>query len=189
MLHLNYIDGELMMTDAGLRRLAATMKVLTLAGMVATAAGAVLTLTMFDDLAAAALARYDIAYDAARFGWDARLTVMGLWTVGPLLLIAGLWRLHRAFGEAAEGRPFSAVSTSGFRGFAAAILAWAIYKPVVAAVSTLVLSVVGGPGGGKLAIDIGSDTLAGIFVALLVLMMAQIFDRGRALADENAAFL
>ncbi|WP_136656553.1 DUF2975 domain-containing protein [Nitratireductor sp. XY-223] len=119
----------------------------------------------------------------------AKLLALSVEMVGALILVYGLSGLRRTFVESAEGRWFSASSIDGFRRFAWVSLAM-VFVDIVQQSALSVIMSVGTPGvQNQLSISFGSLDLAKLFTALLFVFVAQVFVAGKAIDDENAAFI
>ncbi len=104
---------------------------------------------------------------------------------GSLAVYAAL-RLRQLFDFYARGLIFTAENTRCLRGFALAILGFALAKPVAGALMSVVLTMTNPPGQRMLAISFGSSELTTLFVGCIFLIIAWIMDEGRELAEEQA---
>ncbi|MDA4844576.1 hypothetical protein [Hoeflea poritis] len=119
----------------------------------------------------------------------AKLLALSVEMIGVLIFVYGLAGLRRTFVESARGRWFSSVSISGFRRFAWVSLAMVFVEIVQQSAMSVIMSV-GTPGlQNQLSITFGSLELAKLFTALLFVFVAQVFVAGKAVDDENAAFI
>ncbi|WP_419911454.1 DUF2975 domain-containing protein [Hoeflea sp.] len=119
----------------------------------------------------------------------AKLLALTTEMIGILILVYGLAGLRRTFVESARGQWFSAASINGFRRFAWVTLAMVFVDILQQSAMSVIMSV-GTPGvQNQLSIGFGSLDLAKLFTALLFVFVAQVFAAGKAIDDENAAFI
>lgn len=104
---------------------------------------------------------------------------------GTIALFA-VWRLRQLFGLYADGRIFTAGTARCLRHFAAAVIAFAIAKPITSALLSVVLTMNNPPGQRQLAISFGSSELTTLFIGGIFLIIAWIMDEAQALADDQA---
>jgi len=105
------------------------------------------------------------------------------------IAVFAVWRLRRLFGLYADGLIFTADNTRCLRHFAAAILAFAIAKPVTGALLSVVLTMNNPPGQRQITVSLGSSELATLFIGGVFLIIAWIMDEAREMAEEQAEII
>ncbi len=100
--------------------------------------------------------------------------------------ILAFWRLRALFGLYEQGQIFTAGSIRSLRGFAIAIILFAIAKPLANALLSMALTLSNPPGQKMLAISVGSSDLTTAFIGCVFLIIAWTMDEGRELAEEQA---
>lgn len=122
-------------------------------------------------------------------GWVGRLTAMMISAVPLVCLVWGLLQARRCFQAFAAGRFFTAEGIYGLRGFAMALFASALLRPVAGAALSVLLSWGAGVGKRALVISLGSDTLLSLLFAGMIVIITWVMTEARSLADENAQFV
>ncbi len=113
-----------------------------------------------------------------------------LLTEVPVILISlGMWQARMCFSGFARGQLFTSQAVRYLRSFAAWTFASALAAVLVGPVLSVVLTLHNPAGMRHLAIGIGSDHMLTLLFATMVWLMAAVIGQGRALAEENAAFL
>lgn|GEM_PF-4974764 len=98
--------------------------------------------------------------------------------------LLGLVFLRRMFLEGAQGRYFSEMSVSSFRHFSWAALAYVVAAPIERTLVILVFTL-GNPEGERMfSVSVGTPDLHALFLGLLLVAVAHMFDHGRKLAPE-----
>ena len=119
----------------------------------------------------------------------ARLAGLAVALAGVVVQIYGLAGLRRTFEESVSGRWFSYRSIQGFRRFAWVSLTMVFIGIVQLSAWSVILSM-GTPGvQNQLNISFGSADLTTLFTAMLFVFVAHIFLAGKAVDEENAAFI
>ncbi len=116
----------------------------------------------------------------------------GAWVVTVLYLGVGLWGLfylHRAFRNFAQGEFFSLSNSRDLRWFSILLFVQAAAKPVHTALCSVVLSLNHGPGQKVLAISFGSHELQIIALAMILWVISDLLVKGRELEHENRLFV
>ena len=116
--------------------------------------------------------------------------VGALLTEVPVVLMSlGLLQARKCFSSFAQGLIFTTQAVLCLRGFAAWTFASALAAVLVGPVVSVLLTLGNVIGARHLAIGIGSDHVLTLVFAGTVWLMAAVIGQGRALAEENAAFL
>lgn len=110
-------------------------------------------------------------------------------TSGAVLQAYGLLGLRRTFLEAAAGRWLSIPAVLGFRRFAWVSVAMVFFSIVRESAYSMIFSWHNPPGSRVMTITFGSEQLAALFTALLLVFAAHVFAAGREVEEENRAFL
>lgn len=109
--------------------------------------------------------------------------------VAALCMALGLWRARDCFKGFALGQLFTEQAVFGLRRFSVWMLRSALAALLGAPVLSVLLTFGNPPGTRMLAVGVGTDQLLLLFFAAVVWLMAAVIGQGRALAEENAAFL
>ena len=109
----------------------------------------------------------------------------------PVVLVASyaLLNLRSFFRHTSHGRTFSRRALSGFKVFAWSIAALAVLAPLQGAALSAFLSWCAPGEGGQLQLELGSDDLTTLFVALVFVSVAHLLDRACAQQDELDTFI
>ena len=111
-------------------------------------------------------------------------------TFVPLLFFcAGLWQARACFRLFEAGEVFTAATVRCLRRFAGWVSVSVAASMVAATATSVVLTFHNPPGARHLAISFGTDQVFTLFFAGMVWVMATVIGQGRALAEENAAFV
>jgi hypothetical protein len=105
------------------------------------------------------------------------------------IAVFAVWRLRQLFGLYAQGLIFTTENTRCMRHFAAAVVAFAIAKPITGALLSVVLTMNNPPGQRQLAISAGSSELTTLFIGGVFLIIAWIMDEAREMAEEQAEII
>jgi DUF2975 family protein len=125
----------------------------------------------------------------SEMGWGIRFAAIMISATPLACLVWGLMQARRCFLEFTEGRFFTLEVIHGLRGFAVAVFASALLKPVVGAALSVLLSWGAGPGKKALVLSLGSDTLLSLLFAGTIAIIAWVMTEALAVADENAQFI
>jgi hypothetical protein len=102
------------------------------------------------------------------------------------IAILAFWRLRSLFGLYEQGYIFTAESIGSLRGFAIAIILFAIAKPFANVLLSMALTLSNPPGQKMLAISVGSSDFTTAFIGCVFLIIGWTMDEGRKLAEEQA---
>lgn len=105
------------------------------------------------------------------------------------IAVFAVWQLRLLFRLYADGLIFTAANTRCLRRFAAAVVAFAIAKPVTGALLSVVLTMNNPPGQRQLSITLGSSELTTLFIGGVFLIIAWIMDEAREMAEEQAEII
>lgn len=120
-------------------------------------------------------------------GWfilPLRLGAAGIVTVSALITLYGLVGLRRLFAACAEGGYFTAGAVGGFRQFALASLAGAIWAPFQHTLLGVYLSVANPNVPNAVELAFSSDDVRAIGIALTFFLIAHILAEGRRRDEE-----
>ncbi len=104
----------------------------------------------------------------------------------------GMWALLglvRAFSACARGEIFSTPVISGFRQFASASVAAAIWTPIDATITRAALTKIDPGIQGQLSIGFGSDDFERIGLAMMMWLIVYLLSEGRKAVEENESFV
>ena len=118
-----------------------------------------------------------------------RLLAFAVGMLQAAIAIFAVWRLRQLFALYAEGLIFTADNTRWLRQFAAAVLTFAVAKPITGALLSVVLTLDNPPGQRQLAVTFGSSELTTLFIGCVFLIIAWIMDEARTLAEEQAEII
>lgn len=121
---------------------------------------------------------------AAEMPWLLRLGI-AVGSIPTLILLVGLARLRSLFRQLASGPVFSLDGARALRDFAAAVLAYALLRPVVGAAQSVLLTMVNPPGQRHLAISLGSGDLVAVLVGFVFLAVSWILVEGHRVAEDS----
>ncbi|MCG8543216.1 MAG: DUF2975 domain-containing protein [Alphaproteobacteria bacterium] len=102
------------------------------------------------------------------------------------LTIYAVWRLRTLFGLYARGLIFTAENIRCLRGFALAVLGFALAKPISGSLMSVALTMGNPPGQRMLSVSFGSSEATTLFIGCVFLVISWIMDEGRELAEEQA---
>jgi len=100
-----------------------------------------------------------------------------------------LWSLRRLFLLYAQGAVFSAGAMRALNAVAIALFAGEIVSVFAQAPMSLALTWANGPHHREICLSFGSEDVAALFMAGVVLVIARVMAEARRMADENAAFV
>jgi hypothetical protein len=178
-----------MTENASHRRFAGFLAFATAVGAVALPVLAIIIWLFWDRFAGPASANLGLGLDLSVLGQGARAAILAISLTGALIWSSGLLSLRRTFTEAAAGRPLSENAVRGFRRFAWIALAMVFVGIVQRTLYVMIYSAALSGGGGQLSIQFGSREVGALFIGLLFVFAAHLFEAGRRAADENASFL
>ena len=118
-----------------------------------------------------------------------RLGGMAICMPAALVTSYGLLNLRSFFRHTSDGHTFSRRALSGFKVFAWSVTALAILAPVQGAALSAFLSWCAPGEGGQLQLELGSDDLTTLFVALVFVSVAHLLERACAQQDELDTFI
>jgi heme A synthase len=116
----------------------------------------------------------------------------GLWALTAAYLSIGviaLYYLFRAFRQFADGAWFTADNSRSLKRFAILLFAQACLQPIYGGAASVILSLNHPAGQKVLSLSIGSNELRTIAIAMILWVVSEILLKGRALEDENKAFV
>ncbi|MEL6829806.1 MAG: hypothetical protein AAFO63_06685 [Pseudomonadota bacterium] len=162
---------------------------LTLLGAVALPVSSVAIWLFWDTLATLSAAGLGHIYDPTRLNTVSRLIGFGVFFVGALIQAYGLLGLRETFLEGVAGTPLSPRGVGGFRRFAIVSLIMVLMGVVQHTVIVLLLSINDPSMPGALSFQFGSNEVGSLFMALLLIFVAQVFTVGQRAEEENSAFV
>ncbi len=118
-----------------------------------------------------------------------RLGAMGFALIPVAFSVWALWSLRLLFRRYAEGEVFSHDALRYLNNVAVALFASVIVGFVAQAPITFILTWPLGAGHRAISLGFGSDDVATLFMAGVVLAIARVMVAARRLADENANFI
>lgn len=127
--------------------------------------------------------------DVATLSWTTRFSALAVTLLPNALLMAALWQLLKLLTGFTTGDCFSRTSTRRFRLLAGFVFAYALSLPLAGAALSVVTSWINGPGQRLLSISLSDSNIGLLLVGACLLVLAQVWDRARSLADENASFI
>jgi hypothetical protein len=114
----------------------------------------------------------------------------GLWTLLPLgIVLLGLHRVWRLFGEYAQARVFSHRALDSLRGFARCVLATGILSPIYGGVLSVIVTFDRAPGTRQLNLSVSSDDYAMILIGAVLLAISSVMAEAARVAEDNAGFV
>ena len=129
-------------------------------------------------------------------GVDAGLMVLhtqvlgGLWSLFPLgIVLLGLQRLWRLFGEYAQARVFSQRALISLRGFARCVLAMGLVTPLYGALLSVIITWDRRPGTRELNLQFNSDDYAMLLIGAVLLAISSVMAEAARVAEDNAGFV
>ncbi len=159
-------------------------KWLLVLGVVALAIG-IPTILLFTDKVATALADVFVTPPGSEVVW----MIAGIMVFGAVMLLLTLFALgllRRIVDSVGEGNPFTRINGTRLRGMGIAVLAIQIVTFFGGILATTILAILGEVKPDRdfhLSID-GGISLTGIMLALLLVILARVFDRGADMQDE-----
>ncbi|MEO5690522.1 MAG: DUF2975 domain-containing protein [Burkholderiaceae bacterium] len=114
----------------------------------------------------------------------------GLWTLLPLgIMLLGLQRLWRLFGEYAKGCVFSHRALVSLRGFARCVLATGFVSPLYGGVLSVIVTFDRLPGTRQLNVSLSSNDYAMILIGAVLLAISTVMAEAARVAEDNAGFV
>lgn len=116
----------------------------------------------------------------------------GLWllTFGYIAIgLVGLYFLRRAFSNFAKGQLFNQSNSRDLRMFSILLFAQALAKILHLALSSVLLSINHSAGQKMLTVNLGSDEVKMIALAMILWVMSDLLVRGCKLENENKQFI
>lgn len=175
---------------AGLRQLSRVMAWFSTAGFVFVPASLVFTFL---------LPRHGgwLSFDWNHLNDGLSAAVPLAYRIGALVFALGggaftmwaLWSLRRLFLHYADGDVFSHAALGALNHVAVALFAGVVVGFAVQAPISLLLSWHLGSGHRAISLGFGSDDVARLFMAGVVLVIARVMAQARRLADENEGFV
>tara|TARA_R110000868_G_scaffold158190_2_gene386117 strand:- start:5574 stop:6137 length:564 start_codon:yes stop_codon:yes gene_type:complete len=178
-------------SDAGTRRLSRFLAIATLIAMVGAPFAALMPWLFpgLADLIAGPVATVLGGPDLDWFSLPLRLGAAGLALIPLGITLYGLSGLRSVFRACAAGAYFSAESVSGFRQFAVASLASAIWSPIEHTAYTGYLSAANPYVQSRIEISFGSPDVQAVGLALLFFLVTHLLAQGRRTQEEMELFL
>ena len=105
---------------------------------------------------------------------------------GAAIVLYGVARLRRLFMLYGEGQVFTLETARCIRGFALAIMLYAVSSPVIGGLLSVVLTMGNPPGERALVISFSSNELALLFLGGCLLVISWVMAESSRLADDNA---
>ena len=118
-----------------------------------------------------------------------RIGALSICLPAALVTSFGLLNLRSFFRHTSHGRTFSRRALVGFKVFAWSVAALAIVVPLQGAALSAFLSWCAPGEGGQLQLELGSDNLTTLFVALVFVSVAHLLERACAQQDELDTFI
>jgi hypothetical protein len=120
---------------------------------------------------------------------DLRLLALACAMVPTAFSMWALWSLRRLFLLYAKGSVFSSDALAALNHVAVALFASVIAEFVMQAPISLVLTWANGPHHREISLGFGSNDVATLFMAGVVLVIARVMGEAQRVADENAKFV
>lgn len=118
-----------------------------------------------------------------------RLAALVVDLIPTALVVWALIELYRLFQHYAKGEVFS-VAALGNLNRVAALMFWQVLVSFIAgAPVSYILSLYRGAGHREISLGLGSNDLAFLFMAGVVLVIARVMAEARRMADENESFV
>ncbi|MEP3245370.1 MAG: DUF2975 domain-containing protein [Sneathiella sp.] len=170
-------------------RFAVFLAQVTLLGVIALPLSAVAIWLFWDQFANLAIGNLQHPYDVTDLSLEARLAGCALFLFGACLQAYGLLGVRQTFLEAAKGNALSARSVEGFRRFAWVSLSM-VFVGIAQHTGLIILFSLSDPAHqGALSVQVGSEEVKALFMALLLVFIAHVFAEGRSAKEENETFL
>ncbi len=118
-----------------------------------------------------------------------RLAALAFSLGAEAFTVWALWSLRLLFLRYAAGEVFSPAALKALNDVAIALFASVIVGFAVHAPISLLLTWPLGDGHRSLALELGSDDVATLFIAATVLLIARVMNEAGRLAEENAKFV
>ena len=115
-----------------------------------------------------------------------------LWLLTVLYLsfgVLGLYFLHRAFANFADGELFNLVNSRYIRVFSILLVVQAIARPLLFTLSSVLLSLNHPEGEKILSVSIGSSELMNIALAMILIVISELLVKANKLQNENQQFV
>lgn len=171
------------------RRFATALAHITLAVAVALPTIAVIVWLFWDQLAPFAASNLPYAFDLTALGSGARLAGFFVLALGATIQAYGLLGLRQTFLAAAKGTSLSTRSVKGFQRFAWVSLIMVFFGIFQRTALIAIFSASDPTRQGALDIQLGSNELQALFMALLLVFVARVFAEGKLAKDEVETFL
>jgi hypothetical protein len=114
----------------------------------------------------------------------------GLWSLLPVgIVLAGLHRLWRLFGEYALGRVFSHRALVSLRGFARCVLTIGFVSPLHGALLSVIVTWDRKPGTREFNLQFSSDDYAMLLLGAVLLAIASVMAEAARVAEDHAGFV
>jgi len=170
-----------------LRRIALVVRILILVGAVALVASMAWVWVVPGHAHSQVKVAADVDIDQMALHTQ---VIGGLWTLLPLgVVLLGLQRLWRLFGEYAQGRVFSQRALVSLRGFARCVLATGIVSPLYGAVLSVIVTFDRLPGTRQLNLALSSNDYAMILIGAVLLAISTVMAEAARVAEDNAGFV
>ena len=186
---MKLLGGYPMSVSSSPARLAAFLASATLLAAIALPVSAAVIWLFWHRLAGIALTDLRMSYDVTGLSAGARFIGFVLYFVGAALQAFGLLGVRQTFLEAAQGRAYSARAIDGFTRFAWVAVAMVLVGIAQETGLILILSISDPNKMGALSIQFGSKDVQALFMGLLLVFVARVFNEGKRAKDENAMFL
>lgn len=171
------------------RRFAQVMALITLIAAIALPIVAAVIWIFLDRLAPIVDWNVGGRFNLAEVGTGGRIAGFLVSFAGAGIQSFGLLSLRRTFLEAAADRALSQTAVMNFRRFAWVAMAM-VFIGIAQKTAYILIFSVSDPGQpNQIAIGFGSNELAALFTAALLVFAAHVFAAGRRADEENAAFL
>jgi hypothetical protein len=118
-----------------------------------------------------------------------RMMALGCAMIPAAFNMWALWSLRVLFLLYAKGEVFSPAALRALNYVAIALFAGVIVSFLAEAPISAALSWVNGPHHRRISLSFGSDDVATLFMAGVVLVIARVMGEARRIADENAKFV
>ncbi|MEC8859227.1 MAG: DUF2975 domain-containing protein [Pseudomonadota bacterium] len=105
------------------------------------------------------------------------------------LMMWGVWHLRILFGQFRRGEIFNDSAAAHLLVFARMLFITVLISPLISALLSLVLTMNNPPGQRAITLSTGSNDLAQLFIAGLLLAVAWVLREGHRIQSENEAFV
>lgn len=171
-----------------MRRLASALAMLTLVTAIVLPLFAIGSWLFIEDIAEFSLSDEAKLLRGVDLTLSYRLAGLAIALIGAGVQSFGLLALRQTFLEATAGQYLSKKAINGFKVFAWVSVAMVIYG-VLQHTGYIIIFSLAGDGPGQLSLNIGTPELSALFVALLFVFCAHLFEVGREAEQENATFV